>query len=153
MDKPFTLRAYTPEDCAQMAQLFYDTVHTVCLGDYTGEQLDVWATGSVDIERWNKKFLANHTVVAVSGQTIVGYGDMESGGYLDFLYVHKDWQRKGVATAICNALEGSAKAERLSVHASVTARPFFEKRGYNVIKEQTVYCGGVPLTNFVMDKL
>ena len=152
MDKSFTLRAYTPEDCAQMAQLFYDTVHTVCLGDYTEEQLDVWATGSVDIERWNKKFLANHTVVAVSDRTVVGYGDMESGGYLDFLYVHKDWQGRGIATAICDALEENAKAERISVHASVTARPFFEKRGYIVIKEQTVIRGGVSLTNFVMEK-
>ena len=38
------------------------------------------------------------------------------------------------------------------VHASITARPFFEKRGYRVIKEQKVERQGVLLTNFVMEK-
>ena len=44
-------------------------------------------------------------------------------------YVHKDHQRKGVATAICDALEQNAKAEKFTTHASITAKPFFEKRG------------------------
>lgn len=38
-------------------------------------------------------------------------------------------------------------------HASITARPFFEKRGYRVKKEQTVIRHGVALQNFVMEKL
>lgn len=39
------IRAYRPEDCGEMAELFYNTVHTVNAKDYTKEQLDVWATG------------------------------------------------------------------------------------------------------------
>lgn len=37
-------------------------------------------------------------------------------------------------------------------HASITARPFFEKRGYKVKKEQSVIRHGVALKNFVMEK-
>ena len=38
------------------------------------------------------------------------------------------------------------------VAASITARPFFEKRGYRVIREQQVERKGILLTNYVMEK-
>lgn len=34
------LREYLPSDCAQMAELFYQTVHSVNAKNYTKEQLD-----------------------------------------------------------------------------------------------------------------
>ena len=147
-----TLRDYSKPDCAILAQLFYDTVHTVNAKDYTREQLDAWATGEVNLEAWNESFQAHHTVVAELDGKIVGFGDMDEIGYLDRLYVHKDYQRRGVATAICNALEQNSNAAEFTTHASITARPFFEKRGYTVVREQQVERRGVLLTNFVMGK-
>ena len=147
-----TLRDYTKTDCAELAELFYDTVHTVNAKDYTQEQLDAWATGKVNLEAWNESFQAHHTVVAEMDDKIVGFGDMDETGYLDRLYVHKDYQRRGVAAAICDALEQRTKAAEFTTHASITARPFFEKRGYTVAREQQVERRGVWLTNFVMKK-
>ena len=147
-----TLRDYRGTDCAELAELFYDTVHTVNAKDYTQEQLDAWATGKVNLETWNESFQAHHTVVAEMDGQIVGFGDMDETGYLDRLYVHKDYQRRGVATAICDVLEQNAKAAEFTTHASITARPFFEKRGYTVAREQQVERRGVLLTNFVMKK-
>ena len=43
------LRTYVSSDCKQLAGLFYQTVHSVNAKDYTKEQLDVWATGKVDL--------------------------------------------------------------------------------------------------------
>ena len=43
------LREYRPSDCKQLAELFYQTVHSVNSKDYTKEQLNVWATGKVDL--------------------------------------------------------------------------------------------------------
>ncbi|MGN1027712.1 MAG: GNAT family N-acetyltransferase [Faecousia sp.] len=147
-----TLRDYTKTDCAELAELFYDTVHTVNAKDYTQEQLDAWATGKVNLEAWNESFQAHHTVVAEMDGKIVGFGDMDETGYLDRLYVHKDYQRRGMAAAICDALEQRTKAAEFTTHASITARPFFEKRGYTVAREQQVERRGVWLTNFVMKK-
>uniref|UniRef100_UPI0028AC98D4 GNAT family N-acetyltransferase n=1 Tax=Tissierella praeacuta TaxID=43131 RepID=UPI0028AC98D4 len=70
---------------------------------------------------------------------------------LDRLFVHKDYQGKGVATAICDRLE-KAVQKKVITHASITARPFFEKRGYKVIKEQQVERQGIVLANFIMEK-
>ena len=145
------IRKYRPEDCAATARLFYDTVHTVNAADYTQAQLDVWATGTVDSDRWNASFLSHDTVVAEENGEILGFGDMDETGYLDRLYVHRDYQRRGIATVICDELEGAVLG-KITTHASVTAKPFFENRGYRVVRAQQVERQGVLLTNFVMEK-
>ena len=119
--------------------------------DYTKEQLSVWATGSVDLQKWNRSLLEHYSLVAVEGGGIAGFGDIDQTGYLDRLYVHRDYQRKGIATAICDGLERTVQG-KITTHAYITARPFFEKRGYTVIKEQRVERQGIALVNFVMEK-
>ena len=146
------LREYRPSDCKQLAELFYQTVHSVNSKDYTKEQLNVWATGKVDLGEWNCSFLKHKTLVAVANGKIVGFGDMDDTGYLDRLYVHKDYQHKGVASKICDALESSSKGKAFITHASITAKPFFQYRGYRVVKEQKVIRQGIALTNYVMEK-
>lgn len=146
------VRKYQTIDCKYLAGLFYDTVHCVNAKDYKKEQLDVWATGTVDLEAWNKSFLEHYTVVAVEDEAIVGFGDMDSTGYLDRLYVHKMYQGQGIATAICDELEGTVAASKFCTHASITAKPFFIGRGYKVVKEQQVVRGEIALTNYVMEK-
>ena len=147
------LRAYRSADCPALAELFYQTVPQVNIRDYTQEQVDAWATGQVDLERWDRELREHRTVVAWEDGLIVGFGDMDKTGYLDRLFVHKDFQGRGIATAICDALEGESAAPRLWVQASLTARPFFEGRGYRVVKAQQVERRGVLLPNFVMEKL
>ena len=150
------LRRYRTSDCERMAKLFYETVHSVNVADYTEEQLDAWATGNVDLAAWDKSFLEHFTIVAEEpgdgGKKIVGFGDIDSTGYLDRLYVQKDYQRRGIASAICDELENAVDAARITTHASITARPFFLKRGYCVVREQQVERGSILLTNYVMEK-
>ena len=146
------LRLYRSEDCPALAQIFYDTVHTVNARDYTPEQLDAWADGHVDLDAWNTSFLAHHTLVAEENGEILGFADMDGAGYLDRLYVHKDHQGRGVATALCSTLEAACPVKNFTTHASLTARPFFESRGYQVLRRQTVVRHGIPLDNYVMEK-
>ena len=148
------LREYRPGDCREMAALFYDTVHTVNARDYTPAQLDAWADGQPDLDAWDRSFRAHTTLVAVADGRIVGFGDMAGDGYLDRLYVRADYQRHGIATAICDELEAYAasRVSEVTTHASITAKPFFQRRGYEVVRKQSVLRRGVYLTNFVMSK-
>ena len=145
------IREYRPEDCAELTRLFYDTVHTVNRKDYTPAQLDAWADGTPDLERWNRSLQEHFSLVALEGEKIIGFGDMDSTGYLDRLYVHKDDQGKGVATALCDRLEQAVDGT-IVTHASITARHFFEGRGYVMVKAQQVERKGILLRNFVMEK-
>lgn len=141
------LRPYRPSDCPVLARLFYQTVHTVCARDYAPAQLDAWADGRPDLAAWDASFRAHTTLVAEWDGVIVGFADLADGGYLDRLYVHRDYQGRGIATALCDALTGA----RLT-HASLTARPFFECRGWRAVRRQQVERRGVLLTNFVMER-
>lgn len=136
------LRRYRPADCPALAALFYDTVHTVCRRSYTAAQCAAW----------DRSFRVHVTWVAQADGQIVGFGDIDPTGYLDRLYVHRDFQRQGIASALCDALEAAVPARPVVTHASLTARPFFEARGYRVVRRQEVMRAGVLLANFVMEK-
>lgn len=146
------IRPYGSEDCPELAKLFYNTVHTICARDYTPGQLNAWAPGNMDYAAWDRSFQEHDTLVAVQAGCIVGFGDMRPDGYLDRLYVHSTHQGQGVATALCDLLESRCPAALLYTHASITARPFFEARGYRVVRPQQVQRFGERLTNFVMEK-
>ncbi|MDZ4992610.1 GNAT family N-acetyltransferase [Clostridium perfringens] len=149
------IRNYRPEDCKEITKLFYETVHTVNKKDYTESQLNVWATENIDLELWNKLFIKNFTLVVCIDDIIVGFGDISDTGYLDRLYVHKDYQHKGIATKIVNCLEKHVKklgVNTINTEASITAKKFFESKGYIVIRSQLVKRQDEFLKNFLMEK-
>ncbi len=146
------LRAYAPSDCKVISELFYETVHSVNIRDYSKEQIDAWADGNIDLKKWNESFLTHYTIIAEEDGSILGFGDITRDGYLDRLYVHKDFQRKGIASAICTELENHINSGKITTAASITARPFFEKRGYITVRAQLVKRHGIFLKNFVMEK-
>ncbi|GAA0125631.1 GNAT family N-acetyltransferase [Clostridium sp. CTA-19] len=133
------IREYKSNDCEQITNLFYNTVHLINAKDYTQEQLNVWATGNIDIVQWNKSFLNNYTLVAEENNIIIGFGDINKEGYLDRLYVHKDYQNLGIATALCDRLEKRYSVRHIITHSSITAKQFVERNG-------------VQLSNYIMKK-
>lgn len=144
------LREYRASDCPEVARLFYDTVHSVCAGDYTPEQLDAWADGHPDLEAWDRSLRAQDTLVAEEGGQILGFGDMTADGYLDRLFVHREAQGRGITYDLCAALERRCSAPEFTVHASRTALSLFRDRGYRVVREEQVERRGGLLANFVM---
>lgn len=148
------VRPYRPSDLPVLMQLFYDTIHTVCRGDYTDAQLAAWAPREQDAAAWAESLRTHDTRVAEIGGRIVGFGDL-TGDYLDRLYVDRRYQRLGIGTAIADALEQAALdtgVPALEVHASRPARPFFEKRGYQLVRPQHVTRRGETLLNYILRK-
>ena len=147
------LRQYRESDCGEIWQLFYDTVHTVNAKDYTQAQLNAWAPQNTDFLEWGKSRLRENTIIAVECEKIIGFGTIIiTSGYIDFLYVQKDSIGKGIGTAICNELEKSSQVNEITTYASITAKPFFEKRGFKAIKENSVERNGIIFRNYLMIK-
>lgn len=148
-------RLYRQSDLDSILELFYHNIHTVCVHDYTLEQLDAWAPANPDVYRWQVSLNRNHTLVVEKDSQIIGFGDVGETGYLDRLYVHPDYLHQGIASLLVEQLEKYAKAKGISfmnTAASVTSRPFFEKQGYNVLEEQIVERRGVRLRKYLMEK-
>lgn len=147
------IRKYDESDTAALARLFYETVHAVCAGDYTAAQLSCWADGRPDLGAWKESLSAHISYVAESCGKIVGFGDIDKSGYLDRLFVHKDFLRRGIAGRLCDVLETSVSVRRIYTHSSVTALPFFLSRGYIAVSEEYAERDGERLKYFVAEKI
>ena len=137
----------------QLWHLFHDTVRSVNVGDYSEAQVAAWSPEDRDMAQWRERMIEISPFVALDGNTIAGYSDVQDSGLIDHLFVHKNWQGRGVARALM--AEVFKRAELLSLselHAfvSITARPMFERYGFVVERENEVDMGGVVLTNYVM---
>lgn len=136
--------------------LFHETVHGVNHRDYTQTQLDAWAPRNIDNrERW-ESLLSNISYVAEVYDQIVGFGDLTRQCYIDRLFVHKNYQRQGIASIIMEKLLQQAKAlgmTEIKAESSITAKPFFESHGFQVIKPQEIEIRGVRLQNYLMKKM
>lgn len=85
----------------------------------------------------------------------MGFGSIEQGEYLDFLYVHPAHLRKGIASKIYALLEQEARSLRKEViwsDVSKTAVPFFQKQGFTIEQEQRNFIDKVEIINFKMKK-
>ncbi|KFF24654.1 GNAT family N-acetyltransferase [Chryseobacterium vrystaatense] len=149
------IRKGTPGDLTEMRTLFTDTVTTVCQNDYTSDQINAWKSGAENEERWLRVIDSQLVIVAKINGQMAGFCNLDQGNYIDLLFVHKDFQHQGIARKMYTFIEQEAIIRRekiLTADVSKTARPFFEKMGFNVIKEQTVHVKGFDLTNYKMEK-
>lgn len=140
-----------------MQELFRGSVLQVSSKDYSLEEAEDWASRGEDVQHW-KDLLAKHDFMAAldSQGRIIGFSSMNAEGYMHSMFVHKDWQGKGVATRLLSEAEKTAReygARRIWAEVSITARPFFEKRGYRVVREQKEKADRLYLTNYVMEKI
>lgn len=148
--------SFDERDATAMMVLFRSTVLTVNRRDYTLEEAEDWASCGSNEERW-KYLLSVHRFVGAfcgSGE-LVGFSSMNAEGYMHSLFVHKDWQGQGVATCLLAEVEKMAEeygVAEITAEVSLTARPFLERKGYEVVKVQKCRANRLELTNFVMRK-
>jgi putative acetyltransferase len=160
MNNTITIRPYTETDAPLLAAIYFHTIHNINAKDYTKEQLDVWAPlTSVDASSWLDKWQTLPPLVAVAtcedSDVIVGFAEFEANGHIDCFYCHHDYQGCGVGSALMNAIEEKAKEHGLTkifAEVSVTAKPFFVAKGFQVMKQQVVTLQRVELVNFMMEK-
>ncbi|NIF04222.1 GNAT family N-acetyltransferase [Chryseobacterium sp. Tr-659] len=154
-DQDLIIRKGTQHDIPEMLRLFTSTIGTVCKDDYNREQLEAWQSGAENKERWKNVVKDQYVLIAEAGDQIVGFCTLDQGVYIDLLFVHKDYQRIGIASKLYTLIEQEAlngNKKHLTADVSKTAKLFFENRGFHVTAEQTVNVKGVDLTNYKMEK-
>ena len=157
MSTTIKVRKAQLSDLSQIRQLFFDTITNVNVADYTPEQIKVWSSGVDNIERWETKFKEQLFFVATNGKALLGFTSLLRNNYIDHLYVSHLYLGKGIASQLVDFIEELAKekeAKELKSDVSITALPFFEKRGYKIVQENEVKHKGEILVNFdVVKKL
>lgn len=150
------LRQANIKDLDELTNLFKETIETINVKDYSPEQIKIWSAGSQRTERWKKRIEEQFVILALLDKQIVGMSSLSTQGYLDLMYVHKDYQRKGIAKRLYTAIEQKAYEQQntqITVDVSITAKPFFEQMGFDLIRVQELYLEGVLFNNNQMQKL
>ena len=78
-----------------------------------------------------------HAYVAVVDGRIVGTGSL-NGKTVRAVFVHPDYQGRGIGAKLMDTVENAANVRSvrtLSVQSSITAEPFYAKRGFRVVCE------------------
>lgn len=149
------IQSFNESDIAEVAGLFRETVRHINSNDYNPDQIETWASAVNDEEKFKERLLTSTTLVARIDDKIVGFINLLDNGHLDSLYVHKDFQRQGIASALLHAIEIMAKQSShnlISTDASITALQFFKQMGFVLVKEQDVNFNGETYRNFMMEK-
>jgi putative acetyltransferase len=149
------IRKLEKSDLDDCIALFRNTVHSINIQDYNQSQLDAWAPEHIDKNAWWESLSKNIAYVAEYRGQIVGFGDMSYEGYFDRLYVHKDFQRKGVASTLIKKMEEQAMIagiQEVHTEVSITAKPLMEAFGYQFITQQVKEHNGQKFVNYIMKK-
>lgn len=150
-----TIRSYVPADIDALIALYQASIREIACKDYTSSQILAWAPDLIDRAAWLNKRASRPTWIAEADGHIAGFTDMEDNGHIDMMYVHPAYQGQGVASTLLETVEtAAAKANLTQLHteASITARPFFERRGFLTITPQTVHFNGQDFINYQMQK-
>jgi putative acetyltransferase len=157
VSKSIIIRSYQESDCPFLSAIFFNTIHTINTKDYTPEQINAWApVGHLEPDGWVARWQKLAPIVVVIDNQIVGFAEFEENGHIDCFYVHHEFQGCGAGSALLKEIEQRARANeimRIFAEVSITAKSFFEAKGFSVVKQQVVSCRGAELINFVMEKI
>ncbi len=149
----FEIRQATIDDIPEITSLFRNTIININSRDYSDKQIKVWASGADDIEKWEKRINNDYFIVAEANNQIIGFSYLTKGNYLDGLFVHKDYQRKTIASKLLRIMESRASINGFDVlksDVSITALPFFDSHYYEVEKKQKKSFKGLVFENYIV---
>lgn len=149
------IRKADVSDILALRDLYEGTIRAVNSKDYSPEQVAAWAGRGSRLSSLEKRINTQHFYVAETPEKVIaGFASLEDDGEFDMMFVHKDFQRQGVATLLAEQIIRKAKELQLpsvTAYVSITAKPFFEKMGFSVMRAQTVDIDGVMLNNYEMN--
>lgn len=135
----------------ELVKLAQAAVYAISDDVYTKAEKEAWIPHDVNVD----SFAFEQTYVYIEDGSVVGFIDVKENGYVNYLFVHPDYQHRGIATDLYQYVESrvlSLRVPTFYTHASLVAKPFFEKQGFTVSGEEFVQRGAEKLLRFTMTK-
>lgn len=149
------IRKYRIQDLSPVVRLFTDSVHELTAGAYDETQRYAWASRTPHLDTWRERLESLETLVAEEGSDLAGFISYEKDGTIDLVFTAPNYARRGIASALYHEAEQQLKdlgVTELKTEASVVARPFFERHGFEVVDEQRVTVRGAQFLRYLMRK-
>ncbi len=148
-----SIREAALEDIPILKQLFKETILKIYQKEYSFEERIVWSQALDTTDKWENFIKNEYFIVAESNHKIIGFSSLRNRDYLNLLYIHHNYNRKGVASALYQNIKSKSinfGVDKLTADVSKTAKPFFEKMGFEVLKENHHKIEKEVLINYTM---
>ena len=143
----------------RIGKIYHDAVHGLTGDHYSEQQRHAWATpiegDAAWAEKWRKRCERKNPWVAVVDGEVVGFMEFDPDGHIDCTYVSPSHAGKGHMSAIMDRIFEEAhqtNLTRLYAEVSITARPFFERHGFRVVRDNPHEVRSVPILNYIMER-
>jgi len=93
-------RPYDYTDLPRVMEIYTASIRSLAASYYSPEQIAAWAPVPPDAARWQERLSHLHTIVAETDGVLAGFASYTHDGYLDFLFTHPTFARRGVATRL-----------------------------------------------------
>ncbi len=103
-------RTYASSDLAGVIETYTASIRSLAAPYYTSEQIAAWAPIPPDAARLEERLAHLHTIVAESDGLLAGFASYTLDGYLDFLFTHPAFARRGVASSLYHRVESALRA-------------------------------------------
>src|SRR3989338_7511398 len=141
------IRRFRNSDAVELARMHRGTIRVINKKDYTKQQIKVWATASAKRWRDNSKSKNSAIFVALNKNKLIGFIQLK-GSEVNALYVHKNYIGREVGKRLLKKLEETAYKNgirKLTCLSTITAKDFYNKQGYKIIKKTKYKIGNQKL--------
>lgn len=145
-------RPYGSADLGAVAALFTASVHELGATFYSAEQCEAWAPRPPDLDAWVRRLAELNTLVALDENGLAGFASFAANGHIDLLYTAPHAARLGAASLLLKHVERALPGIELFTEASLIAKPFFHRHGFQVTEVQEVVWRGIAFRRFAMRK-
>jgi putative acetyltransferase len=156
------VRPATPGDALAVFALHVASIRALGPDGYAPDQVRAWARKDHGPEAYPIEDDDHHLVVAEREGEVAGFGDLvpdsedvDAEADVRAVYVHPRHAGRGVGAAILAGLEGYARGagvESVGITASMNAVGFYERAGYERVREDSYDTGGTELDVIVLRK-
>ncbi len=150
------IRLYRESDAERVLCIFRDVIRVRGPEQYDARQTAAWAAAADDPPSFRKRLALGFTVVAEQNGHTVGFAQLFPSDVVEMMYCDPGHSQGGIGGRLLAALEDRARSCGqivLDTKASLLARPFFEKHGYQALGREVVTRGGVEIPRIPMRKL
>lgn len=155
LDSNISIRKYQIQDLSPLVRLFTESVHELTATAYDETQRYAWASRTPNLDTWQHRLESLETLVAEEADQLAGFISYELTGQIDLIYTAPNYARKGVASALLRKAEEHLRTlgvKELLTEASVVARPFFLRHGFEVEQEYQTTVRGAHFLRYNMRK-
>lgn len=141
----------TETDLPLMQRFFYQTVTIYGTQIFSKEEVKIYSRLALDKNHWKQKFVDDFVYNVKLNGEVIGSFSMNKNGFIEYIFVHLNYQGHGISKDLYATLETIAKENGITVlktQVSAITQSFFEKKGFEIIAEVEKVAGGEEVVNY-----